>query len=224
MNATDLIIIYLACGSPFGVYQITKWQEGQSAGSLAKTLMSFLLWPMFAVTLLVNRLNRDRPEEAANGRVEDIRSAIERIAFSEGSTAALFDFREVYYRFTGLFEAANTKIAKKPSSELFEVSGHHNKDLASRCLARRNREKLAYHQTLARNEFVDLISELANRQPGGSEITELALELADHLRDDDTSADLTAILSVQVRSTSPGITDLEEELWKSRTHSISTIN
>jgi len=226
MNLSDLIIIYLACGSPFGVYQITKRQQQPSPGSWASILTSFLLWPVLAITLLVDRIvsDRDNTDATANARIERIRSDIERIAFSGGATAALFEFREVFYRFTGLFAAANTEITKRPSSELFEVSGHSNKELASRCMARRNREKLAYHQVLARNEFVDLIADLANGQAGSIEVAKLALELADHLGDADTSADLSAVLSGQVRSSHTRTSDLEKEVWKSQTPSISTTN
>lgn len=222
MQLTDLIIIYLACGAPFGVYQITKRQPEASVGNWAIMLASFLLWPVFAVTLIANwtAADEDNTDTLANARIENIRSEIERVAFAGGETAALFEFREVFYRFTGLFEAANTEITKKPSSTLFAISGHINKDLASQCLARRNREKLSFHQTLARNEFVDVIADLARDKKICWEIGRLALELTHHLGDDDAMADLSALLPGRLKTDAVQISDPETQGSKSIPHSV----
>src|SRR5258706_12375398 len=111
MNLNDLIIIYLACGAPFGVYQITKRQQDRSTKSWIVILASLLFWPVFVVALLVDRFVFDghRAEAATNARIESIRTEIERVAFSAGATALLFEFREAFYRFTGRFQAANTE-------------------------------------------------------------------------------------------------------------------
>jgi hypothetical protein len=226
MKLSDLIIIYLACGSPFGVYQITKRQQDRSATGWVLILSSFLFWPVFAIGLLVDRFvpGKRAADTAANARIECIRSEIERAAFPSGATASLFEFREVFYRFTGLFEAANIGISTKRSNELFEVIGHSNKALASQCLARRNREKLAYHQMLARNEFVDVIADLAGDKAISEEIGRLSLELTTLLDDVEATVDLTALLPGRAESRIPQTGDLEKEVWKSRTPSTSTIN
>ncbi|MEO6655575.1 MAG: hypothetical protein ABIO36_05790 [Pyrinomonadaceae bacterium] len=195
MSVIDLMIIYLACGSPFGVYQITKSQNDHGSRDWLVIIASFLLWPGFAASLLIDRLvSKNEGDEEGSG-IEHFRTEIERLGFSGESASSVFEFREVFYRFTGLIEAANSKQPNRSANELFEVSGHVNKTLASNCLGRRNREKLVYHQTQARNEFVDIIAEMANDEARREEITVIALELTDYLNDDAATSDLTALLA-----------------------------
>ena len=195
MNVTDLIIIYLACGSPFGVYQITKRQDEQPTTKWLVVLASFLLWPGFTAAIIIDRVVSKNDGTEKVSRIEHFRTGIERAAFDGGATSSLFEFREVFYRFTGLIEAANSGQTNRMTNELFEVSGHANKSLASKCLVRRNREKLVYHQTQARNEFVDIIAEMANNESRREEITSIALELTAYLKDDTATSDLNALLS-----------------------------
>lgn len=220
MKLTDLIIIYLACGSPFGVYQITKRQPAGST-RWAVIVSSFLFWPIFAVTLLVDLfVSQDaRVKALAHSQIEHIRSEVESIAFSDATIVSVFEFREVFYRFAGLLEAAREQEGPK-TNELFEISGHGDKSLASRCLARRNRERLAFHQMQVRNEFVDLISEIAGIEHERDEIIGLALQLVDQLGDEEAKADLTALLPGQ---TQPKPAQ-KEQVWTSPTHTASTVN
>ena len=199
MNVIDLIIIYLACGSPFGVYQITNRKNDRQAVNWLNVFSSFLLWPVFAIALLAKHVFRSGDSTAAirHNHLEDIRSEIERIAFSDGTISALFEFREIFYRFTGLVEAANAPTSGRSLNEVFDSGPHNNNSLAARCLARRNRERLAFHQTRARNEFVDVISRMVDSGPSRDEILNLALQLAGHLHDRDSAADLNALLTVQ---------------------------
>jgi hypothetical protein len=158
-----------------------------------RIVSSFLFWPAFAIVWVARRLTSLNSNNGAASRIEQIRNKIEGIAFSDGSTASLFEFREVYYRFTGLFEAANAAMPKRFSSEVFEISGHPDNRLASRCLVRRNRERLLFHQACARNEFVDVLAGLAGYEESERQVIGLGIELAEHLGDDDAVADLTAL-------------------------------
>ena len=203
MKLSDLLIIYLACGSPFGVYQITSGRQERSFRRYIVIAASFLFWPIFVVSLLLRRrsFGEKNAEITANALIENIRAELERVAFAGGETTALFEFREVFYRFTGLFEAANAANTEKTPRALFDVSGHTNKNLASQCLARRNREKLSFHQTLARNEFVDMIADLSRDKKICNEIGRLALELTRHLGDSAATDDLIALLPDQSAAT-----------------------
>lgn len=159
MKLTDLIIIYLACGSPFGVYQITT-RKPKSSRDFAILFISFLLWPVFAFTLLIERVRNSDLHDRFNAKkkLEEIRIGFERIALSDSPMSSLFEFREIYSRYTGLAEAAAAKLPTKFSSEIFEVTGHPNNDLASRCLARKNVRKTASHHQQAKDDFLNILS------------------------------------------------------------------
>jgi len=184
MNVTDLIIIYLACGSPFGLHPITKRKPAPSGIDWVSVISSFVLWPLFAAALIAKQIfpNAERAEAEIHNRTEEIRLDIERLAFSGQPISSLFEFREVFYRFVGLSVASNA-VSKRSPDEIFEISGHANKSLASRCLARRNSKRLAFHQERVSSEFADLISQISALSPVAEEIVGLAVGLTDDLGD-----------------------------------------
>jgi len=203
MNVTDLIInliiIYLACGSPFAVFQVTKRDKVDWLGVVS----SFLFWPAYAVKLLGERIfsNEARIKSELRNRLEDLRLDIESVVFKGESISLLFEFREIYARFTGLSEAADA-AQDKSRAEIFEISGHQNKSLASRCLARRNAGRLAFHRTIAREDFVELISRLTASIPNGNELEHLSVELAELLQDGkavESFASMTSVTHVPER-------------------------
>ncbi len=188
---TDLIIIYLACGSPLGVYQITASRAPRSAIDWGGIVCAFLFWPVFAVVLSIARVRG--PHKIDKARLDQIRGEIEQIAFAGGSLSRLFEFREIFYRFTGLVEAANSKPGKARANEIFDVAGHNNKTLAAGCLARRNREKLAFHKMRVRDEFVNLISIAGANTDSEERLFQLTIELAELIRDAETAHEINAI-------------------------------
>ena len=190
---TDLIIIYLACGSPLGVYQITSSQAPHSAPNWAGVISAFLFWPVFAAFLLIARIRA--PHQIDHARLDHIRNEMERIAFTGASMTRLFDFREVFYRFTGLVETANAEHGRPRANEIFELTGHDNKALAARCLARRNREKLAFHRARARDEFVGVVSNAAADTSNGENLFRLTNELAELIRDAATAQEINILTS-----------------------------
>jgi hypothetical protein len=212
MNLSDLIIIYLACGAPFGVYHFTKRGPSLANAKWLAVAGSFLFWPIFVFGFLVRHFisgNGTVQTAATAGRVEQIRNQIEAIAFFDSSMTSLFEFRDVYYRFISLLTAA---VEKPPvRNELFEVSGHTNNKLASRCLARRNLERLTFHQTCVRNEFVDLIRALADGAQDPDEIITLAAALTQYLGDKDATAELKSLLSTTANANRPENLPVKEE-------------
>jgi hypothetical protein len=225
MNLTDLIIIYLACGSPFAVYQITNRQPAISATGWAVVGTAFLLWPAFVLSNADKQIFRGpkKSEASRHRQIEKIRFELERLIFSDSATASLFEFRDIFLRFTSLVEAARVETPDTSAYDLFEISGHHNKVLASRCLTRRNREKLVFHQTLVRNEFVDLISHFAGIASERNEILRLAVELSDRLGDGAATEEFAALLSRQTRPAPAKSYAVAEEAVISKAHSASTV-
>lgn len=192
MTWIEFLIIYLACGSPFGVYQITQAEKPISASNILALLAVFLTWPILAVRFLVERFVSGEEPDTSASLIERARAAIEDAAFPAGTTDSLFEFRDVFYRYTGLARAVSADVAAP--RDLFDVSGHSNADIAAKCLARRNREKLAFHHTQARNEFVDLIAGFALADHC-QELLCIAADLANELGDTDAVADLNALRS-----------------------------
>lgn len=226
MNLVDLIIIYLACGSPFAVFQATNRQKGRAGVNWQRVAASFFAWPIFAAVLLVGKIfpTEASKKAAFQQRLEDIRFDLEQFAFAAAPISALFEFRESFYRFAGLSEAADEELTVKPNAEIFEVTGHPNKVLASRCLARKNARKLAFHRTAAREEFVGLISRLTLTDVDRIELTDIASELADHLNDKIAADAFRSMNTVRESPDSNSSSGLEKEVWRSRTPSTSTTN
>lgn len=187
----DLVIIYLACGSPLGVYQITAERAPRSTVDWARVAAVFIFWPVFAVLLLTSRIFA--PPGLDHDRLDHIRREIEKIAFASFTMTRLFEFRETFNRYSGLAEIGNAKPGKPAANELFEAVGHNNKALAARCIARRNRTKLMFHKTRARDEFANLISAPTVE----TEIAETLFQL---------SSEMSAILREPAISGKPGTT------------------
>ena len=225
MNITDLIIIYLACGSPFGVYQITMRQPDRSGVEVLKIVSSFLFWPLYLGDLLIGRIfnSRERADEDRHFRIEEIRQEIECLAFSGESISRLFEFREIFYRFTGLSEAVNATIGRS-TNEIFVVTGHDNNSLGSRCLDRRNAKRLAFHQVIARNEFIDLLSQLAIEAAVRADLVALSTTLAEDLQDPEQKAHITSLLLGQPKPAIVPTSVSDNETVRARAQTTSVVN
>lgn len=187
----NLLVIHFAFGSPFGVYQITRGGSARSARSAATVAAYFVLWPIFAVGFVRDWLitNFKTPETDLEQKISDIRTQIEYLAFSSSSTTSVFEFREVFARFTGLSMTLMQDELIVSAKDLLKVSGNKNVSPASACLARRNGRKLLFHRERARAEFVELISGLAE-QSNNDEVIELSMQLSDLVGDRQIAAAL----------------------------------
>ncbi len=174
----NLLVIHFAFGSPFGVYQITRGGSVRSTRSAAKVAAHFVLWPIFAAAFIRSWLiNNLKPAEShLEQKIANIRSKIEDAAFSGSSTMPVFEFRDVFARFTGLTMALLHGGKVSSSREMLKIVGHKNISLASACINRRNRQRLLFHQKQAQLEFNELISALAERS-NNNDMGDLALSL-----------------------------------------------
>lgn len=171
MSPSVAAVLYFACGFPVAMYLVTRRRP-----TVAKLFAWSLFWPVFAVMLLFRLIfpSDEMREDARRLRIERIAAEIERSAFDGEPMAAVFEFREVFYRYAGLAEAAVT-----PTAELT--------DTHERCLARNTREKLTFHAANARDEFVDTVRTF---QPNARRH---AIELAELVGDEDARVQLAAI-------------------------------
>jgi len=128
----------------------------------------------------------------------------------DGVTISIHEWREIFERYTGLSVAVAKAEDNSDVHELFEVAGNKNGELGTVCLNRRNRSRLIFHHTDARNDFLDALI----RAGRGGDSLNLAIELATLLDDADALSDLTAMrgYAEQKPGNSPVI-DMEQEVW-----------
>ena len=181
MTILDLLIIYLACGSPFGVYQLTRDDEKSDRWM---AVAAFLVWPVFLVKFIYERLSPRAPTKKE--QIDRIISDLEQLAFSDMEAASIFEFREAFDRYVGLAESlAQDEPSQGPMTELIGVSGRELDEATTECLNRRNYRKLTFHLTIARNEFLDLVRRVERDETKGPKAAALTLELADLIGDID---------------------------------------
>lgn len=174
VSVIDLLIIYLACGSPFAVYRATRRGDNRSIGKLISVAATLLGWPIEAVRVL-NSARITTTRSRREYEIESVRTRIEALLFSAESGSDLFDFRETFYRAVGLANAVNDIKRETSTHELFRVTNHPSKELASRCLARRNQARLEFHLTSSRTELAEVLSELVTAETSArlSELTSM---------------------------------------------------
>jgi hypothetical protein len=196
MALTELIIIYLACGCPVGVYYVTRGGRGNSLSDLAAVAAHFAFWPIFAAALCMAWFSGSNEAAASDldSAVGSIRNRIESIAYDNRSTPAVFEFREVFARFTGLTMALKFNEKGMLPEGVRGLLDRENVLAASACLDRRNRQRIVFHQVQSRNEFVSLISGIAQSHPNGDQIVESGMTLARLLDDEEAIDDLSLLI------------------------------
>jgi len=186
MTFIDLAIIYLACGAPLSMHYFFGASGKRNLYFAIKVVLVALVWPV-AAFLLIRDLTRSRIAVSHPGqndfdrRLDSIRVAIEHSAFADENATAVFEFRELFARYTGLAQAASTSDSLSPENELFKLSSHARGDLATVCLERKAKNRLLVHADAASEDFVCFLA-LANvdADPGLiSSATDLAQALDD---------------------------------------------
>lgn len=197
MKLIDLLIIYFACGAPFGVYQFTNVRTSLDAKVLTQIFWHIGFWPVFAAMALRKWFSSGRhlTESLVDRRTQFIRSEIEYLVFADESVSIILDFRELLFRYAGLSRAANMVVPVNSFGELSSIGNTESKVLPSVCLARTNRRKLMFHQAIARNEFTDVMSELTIAHEYRTEILELAIDLANCIDDNVAVENLRSLIS-----------------------------
>ena len=222
MTFLNLLIIYLACGSPFGVYQLTTVDGHRRRLDWVKAAVAFILWPLFLSVFVFKRLFP--PPPSTKFRIERIREELESLVFNESETASIFEFRETFYRYVGLASFVTENEAQHRAGELIAISGRRLDEASSRSLARRNRDKVNFHLTQARNDFVDMIADLANDKRSGTETVTLGRKLANLVGDTTAMDDLDALHDQFSTSENSSDRHLTEGVWKAHADPVSKIS
>lgn len=171
MNLLDFSIIYLACGSPFGVYYFLT-QNTPSKKLLVKAILVTIFWIPFGISLLHKLVtSRSKTENlfiSTENQVNltKIQKAFENLIPSDSNQISLFEFREVFERYVGLSLSRITHSQSPGESEkgIFEITDNKNVEISAICLNRRNRRKLFLHQIKARDDFFTLLKDFADLQ------------------------------------------------------------
>lgn len=173
MNFSEIIIIYLALGSPFAVYFFLQNRNRFKTGQLwVKTILNFLFWIPFAFGLLWEYLKL-KGSSAGNfnffdesGSIKDelsqIQRKIESLISETDRKQSIFEIREILDRYIGLsLEVKSTSsFSEQTENDFFKIVDSPNRETASICNQRRNLKRLFFHHKLAANDFFNLVIEL----------------------------------------------------------------
>ncbi len=172
MKITDLLIIYFSAGAPVAVYFYFQNRDRLNLKKLRlKTLSSFFFWLPSAFQLLLrNQLlqnaflsKRNKKPFFSTKREKKLykfQKQLEKILQKTSSGISIFELRETLDRYVGLTLAAREETSVETGKEFFRAAENKNVELAAKCLYRRNRQRLFFHQTSARQDFLHVIKTL----------------------------------------------------------------
>lgn len=227
MNLTDFIIIYLACGTPFGVYHFIDNRKSNS--HWLKSLLTIFVWIPYALRLLRKRVNRRLfSRNAENGKkrlfledeaaLEKTQKELENLLIKNMKDFSTYQFREIIERYVGLTFAARAENKKPTEKErnLFHIAGSDDRKLAAKCLHRRNLKLLSFHQSLARKDFLNFVLKHKDDVSDAENFIHLLFKITRLLQDTEAENVVKSGFSFAAQSrNSKSVTDLEKELWTS---------
>jgi hypothetical protein len=225
MSFTDSIIIYLACGSPFGVYYFVNTNRSTYSGIILSFLIT-IVWIPYSLTLLQRRLSAQfiktemksdlcLTDTSGEGLIKT-RKAFEDFLPSDRTQLSLFELREVLDRYVGLSLAGSDpcQVPAEHEKELYTISNGRFPEVSALCLNRRNRSRLLLHQTYAREDFLKALKILLTATSEPDKLYELAIEFVRELADPAALGSIqneVNIASQTVVESSVG--KLEKEIW-----------
>lgn len=236
MNLTELSIIYLACGAPFGVYYFFQQRENQKLWQKSpllwlKCVLIPFFWFPFALRLLQRFVTKKfrsnefvvtkQTDSTLTAKIDDFENSFAQFLLAEKTGIPLFHLRETFQRYVGLTlgNLEEGQTIKNDINELFQITQHENAKLATICLNRRNRLQLETHQTLARKDFLRIIKKINSCLVAKEKLSSLAFEFAKIINDDELAAELRQIFenSTQTENTFT-VKKMENEVWNPIEH------
>ncbi len=171
MNFFDYLIIYLACAAPLGVfYFLQNRRKRTGIRLLLTTIFTFICWLPFAYRLLENKTRKifsaDRKafikDDKTDTEIILFTKRLEEVLQKSNLPISIFELREVAERYVGLTLAKHCEATPttEPEKEIFRVAKVDKVNIGALCLNRRNLKRLTFHQTQARRDFFQIISQL----------------------------------------------------------------
>jgi hypothetical protein len=230
MNAFEIFILYLSCGAPFGVYYFFQNRHKSSTSTaLLKSFLTVVVWIPYALRILNANVTRKLSDskfdatgdsDAALGRkLDEIEKRMLRLLVESKAPVSVLEFREVIERYTGLTRArAERDEIGANESEVFKITNHKMPELGAKCLHRRNRLRLEFHQRLASRDFLHLLAKFSFFE--AEKLRTAALEFATLLEDGETRRAIEKLFaeSSQNRSGSAVKQGEKEVVWNAKEH------
>lgn len=235
MNTSDFLIIYLACGAPFAVYFFLQNRKNLSPRMLwLKSFLTVFVWIPYAFLLLndfatkKSRAGRENNNQASsNEKLREIQKQLLDLQLEAERKISPFEFREILERYAGLTNFCNFED-KAPSAaerEIFRIALRKNTGLAANCLHRRNRQRLLFHQTLARKDFLQIITKLKFSVINTEKLSDLAINFVEILNDPEAKESLAGIFNETLQNKDKiSVRELETVVWKSKEQKPLTAN
>jgi hypothetical protein len=228
MNLIDFLIIYLACGAPFGVYFFLQNRKKFSVRKLwLKSFLTVFVWIPYAFNLLHHfttkkiQTRQKREKALLDERLAGIQKLILDLHFESSSKISSFEIREVFERYAGLTMVCNfeNNAPSQTEKEIFRISLRQNPELGASCLHRRNRERLLLHQIQARKDFLQIIRELMISVFDTDELRNLVIEFVETIGDFEAQNLVKeSLLGTLQNDSNSNVQQLENEVWKSNEH------
>ena len=230
MNLRDFLIIYLACGAPFGVYYfLQNRKEFETEVLWLKSLLRFIFWIPFAAGLVARtstftNLYKSETNFASKAEVEreleidEVKKFLENILSETGIGLSIYEFRETFDRYAGLSAENLRENVETAASEteIFRISNHPDKNLGEICLHRRNRKRLSFHQKIAGRDFVSMLGRFFDKARQPQILFTKAAKLAALLRDSDVQNALEKIYRNTLQTMeNRTVRNTEKERWNS---------
>lgn len=226
MNLTDFIIIYLTGGAPFAVHFFLRRRAANDRKKLwLKTALAFVFWlPLAFLTFrqfkkskwrAVSNLNNNFPDEITLSATQ---KNLEAFLRATDSPISLFEFRQTIERYADLTILSNDATEKPTTreTEVFRRANRKDVEIAAVCLHRRNRKRLAFHQTEARKDFLRTIEILHGSLQNADRFGNAVNEFVQILKDSTAQENVEKIFAANLQTGKPPrLNYLETEvLWK----------
>lgn len=161
MSFLDLSIIYLACGAPIAAEYALRSNDATSIKTICYVVLRLLVWPVFGTELMLRKFTASFSKEgnlsSNSAVVATIKDDLESALIFSSKTTAIFEYRELFDRYTGLQLTTADDEIDTGVSHLLALEAHPNVELAKACVQRMNRQRLAKHRESAAGEFKGFI-------------------------------------------------------------------
>lgn len=208
MTIFELLILYIAAGSPFAVHAGLQNRQAHFFLMFIRAVPALLTWPITAYKILMKQFFHGLSDaESEPGSDSDsitetrVQKIVERMKLEFRETersVSFYDFREAIERYVALTAEIRAKQNPGRHKELFEISGHGDPDLAAVCFEQHNRHRLLTHQKRARADFLSVVTSCDGNPFSRNGILKDACQIAELLEDSVAAEELRSCARMKI--------------------------